>query len=317
MVGAATREAEMVDDENGQQPMPPVSEGLTNPRTSGSATTSRRRVPGWLKWTAPCVLLIQVVLVTAGVLDVRSAVSIAVVLEALTALIAVVLAVTAGSEYRQQRRAGASRPQAALAALDPVAPGPMIALLRHELGIFSSFLYAVRRRRDVPAGAQAFSYGREQRPMVVLMLILSVVELGVVSWLIPWRWLELLLLILGLYGLVWILGFQLSMYVRPHVLDAQRLRLRFAHIGEVWIPLKDVASVRKQLGSGHKKTISIDAERVAVSVMGSTNVAVHLRLGSNIVVNGRTHDDVKVASFMVDEPADAVRQLCQRIVSQG
>lgn len=97
-------------------------DGAGAPESAASSGGVRHRVPSWLKWVAPAVLLVEAVLVITGALDLGRAVVLALVMEVVMTLVAVVLAATAGSLYRRSRRQGTGRQQALLGALAPLAP---------------------------------------------------------------------------------------------------------------------------------------------------------------------------------------------------
>lgn len=273
------------------------------------ALLGSRAFPRWLKWLAPAVLVVELVLVMIGLLNVRQAALIALALEIALAVVAGGLALAAGSQYRSLRGQGMPRQRAFLAALTPVVPGPAVTVLRHELGVLSALWLGVRRRREVPQGGVPLDYGRDQRPVLAAILVLSIVEMVVVALVVPWAWLETLLLMLSAYGLVWIIAFPVSMFVRPHVVADDRLLLRCAHFGKLSVPTHAVLSARKSLKSGHRKVLAQDGDTVALALAGSTNVTVRLVSGTVVVANDEQRLSVSAVSFMVDEPDLAIAAL--------
>lgn len=92
------------------------------------------------------------------------------------------------------------------------------------------------RRPRVPAGASAFSYDVPFRPILTAFLCVSIVEVVVVDLITqPWPWVRLPLLVLGVWGVLFMLGMLLGYRTRPHAVGPDGIRLRNG--GEVDIDL--------------------------------------------------------------------------------
>ncbi|GAB2692558.1 hypothetical protein [Thalassiella azotivora] len=282
----------------------------------GRTTKRVDRVLGLVKWVALAVVLVQALLVWTGVLDLREAVGLALALEALLALAAVTLAVRGGVGYRRARAQGSTREEAFLEALRPVVPAFLLAVVRHEYGVFGAIGQRLRGRVDVAPEATAVPYGRDVTPFLALFAGLSVVELVVVHLLVPWEWLRVLLLVLGAYGLVWIIGLLCAIHVRPHQVDRSTLLLRFAHVAQVAVPADAVVKAAAQLSSGHRRTVDVEGGHLALAVGGSTNVRVQLRPGTRVTTGRGEVHHVDSVSFTADEAPAAVRAI-ERAAAQG
>jgi hypothetical protein len=57
-------------------------------------------------------------------------------------------------------------------------------------------------RRGTP-----LTYGGQLRPLLAGIAAVSVLEVAVVEIMAPWAWLRWTLLVVGVYGLIWVLGF--------------------------------------------------------------------------------------------------------------
>jgi hypothetical protein len=100
-------------------------------------------------------------------------------------------------------------------------------LVRLEIGIWRSLFLGLTRR--VPGrgpGVEAFSYAKEITPILWAFIFVSALELPVVHLLIPWQPLKLAVLILSVWGLLWMLGYLAGMRVFRHLLDDSGLRIR-------------------------------------------------------------------------------------------
>ena len=139
-------------------------------------------------------------------------------------------------------------------------------------GYQSVYRFALRRPR-VPAGAAAFSYHQTVLPVLIVFTVLSAVELVVVD-LIVRRWwppARIPLLVLGIWGVTFMLGLLFGMLVRPHAVGPDGIRVRSG--AEVDLPLAwdDIASVTLR-----KRTIADKQPKVTVDDQGEATL--HLRI---------------------------------------
>lgn len=276
------------------------------------AGRTRTRLPRWVTWVGPAFLLLQVVLVRTGVLDLRHAAVVTVVVESALAVVAVVLAVRAGSTFRESRRQGASTQQAFFAATAEVMPGPAATVLKHEVGVITGLVTGLRPKRALPEGIVALGYGQDQRVLMIVLSVLSVGEVALVHLLVPWSWLRIALLVLGAYGILWLVGFTLSVRTRPHTVGPDTVDLRCAHLATVSIPTRAVLSVRPHVRTGDKSVVDVDGAAVAISFAGGTNVTAQLAPGSRVVLDGVRTVPADSVSFMVDDPRTAISVFAEK-----
>lgn len=266
-----------------------------------------------LKWATPSVVVVQAVLVATGVLELGSAIRIALLIEAVLLIAAVVLALTARGTYRRMRAEGAARGAALYAAARRSLPGPVVAITRHELRVLRTLWLAVRRRDDVPPGATAFSYGASQAPVFYALVAVSLVEIGVVHWLLPWAWARMILGLLGLYGAVWLIGFHQTFQRRPHYAHRGHLVLRCGYLGEIAVALEDIAGARKDFRSWRSRSFALHenvdgAPAVSLTPSGMTDVALHLTPDATVRVGTRTLTG-PVIHVTCDDPAELLDHL--------
>lgn len=262
-----------------------------------------------LRWAAPAVLLVEVVLVAGGRLSLGRAALLFVLVEALLALTVAGQLVAARRRYRQARTAGAEAEEALDEALRTVLPGPIATAVHHELRLWSSLVLLARRRRHgVPPGAVAIPYDRDLRPMAVAFLGLAVVELAVVELAVPWATVRWVLLVAGVWTLLFVAGVAAANVVRPHVVTGEVLRLRSATFADVRVPLDRVASVAVRRRPAPDRTISVADAELVLGISGSTGVEVRLT-GPTTTGLGRGSATVGVVRFAADDPAAAARAL--------
>ena len=139
-------------------------------------------------------------------------------------------------------------------------------------GYQNSYRFLFRRPR-VPAGAAGFSYHEPVLPILVVFTVVSAVELVVVD-VIVHRWWpagRIPLLVLGIWGVTFMLGLLFGMLVRPHAVGPDGIRIRSG--SEVDLPLTwdDIYAVAPR-----KRTIQEKEPRVTVNEQGEATL--HLRI---------------------------------------
>jgi hypothetical protein len=130
-----------------------------------------------------------------------------------------------------------------------------------EIGIWRSLFFWVARR--VPGhgpGAQSFAYAKQVTPLLVAFIVVSAVELPVVHLLLPWDTVRLIVLVLSVWGLLWMVGFLAGMKVFRHLLDDTGLRIRSGATVDIHIPWDAIKGVTSRRG-GAPTGKSVDVER--------------------------------------------------------
>jgi hypothetical protein len=187
--------------------------------------------------------------------------------------------------------------------------------LRGQARLLQSLVLWMRRRHDVPPGATALPYGREGRVLGLALLAASVIEVVAVELVVPWPGVRLVLLVLGLYGVLAVLGWVADLSVRPHVLTAESLRLRLGSATEVDVPLAAVERVSRRL-RGAEGTVTLADGTLVLAVGNQTQIEVRLTEPLEVTV-GRRAGTVQVVRFSVDDPAAALRMLQDAAAQTG
>lgn len=191
------------------------------------------------------VILVEVVLIFTGVLDLVSAVKIVVLIElSLFIFVAVELYLVARA-VRVARASGQDLPFALETALSEFFPHVVARYLRQDFMLIRAIWMLVTRRRDVGTGEHPLRYSS---PLVYMLSAIAVVDGAVaipIHVLLPPGWFRTLLLILGILGFIWLLGFLASLIVYPHTISNSRLRLRFSVFHNITIPTQTITSVQK------------------------------------------------------------------------
>lgn len=117
-----------------------------------------------------------------------------------------------------------------------------------ELALYRSLARWVARRPDVPKGATSIGYAQLVGPMLWLWIFGSATEVVVVEVVlrnIDAGWAEavrLPFLVIGIWGVLWMLGMLAAHHVRPHLLTSDRLRIRNSARTWLEVPLDAVTS---------------------------------------------------------------------------
>src|SRR5215218_8893391 len=267
------------------------------------------------RWLAVLVPLAEIVLVVSGFLDVRTAVVVGLVLEALLAVVVVGEVALFRRAYRRSRADGQTRSAAAGAGLRAAWPPSVIALADAEIGLWRALWWAVRGRRDVGPGDLPIPYADRFTVLTWAICCLGVLELGVVHVLTArWPVARWALFALGVYALLWMLAFSLSLRQRPHLLRDGELLLRFGHFRTTAVPLADLVSVTGSVVAGHKRTVVLDGDRLALPVMSDTDVELRFDPPVAVEVKGRSIE-LSAIAFYADEPRTVVPLLRARVLS--
>lgn len=180
-----------------------------------------------------------------------------------------------------------------------------------ELRMYASIGRAVARRPDVEPGGEGYRYDAPVRVLVVAFLVVSAVELVVVDLLVHrWPLVRVPFLVVGVWGLVWMLGLLCSHRVRPHAVGPSGLVLRDGIDLDLHLPLEAVAEVRTRRRSYAEKPARVvedQGSRVLVlHVSQETDVDLRL-VGPRTfrLPNGRVVE-VDAVRVWVDDPAGFV-----------
>lgn len=195
-------------------------------------------------------------------------------------------------------------------------------LIRHafvfEINIYKSLLRWVLRRPSVPPGSAPIGYAQMVTPVLALWIFGSALEIPVAHVLVPWHGVRIALIILGVWGLLWMIGFLAGLCSYPHLLDADTLRVRSGPMHDIAIPLAAIARVSSRESSLPSSMWVLQPETtdagVHLNVAVSGQVNVHVALRQPLPVTTRKGPmTITAISFWADEP----RQLVARLSSTG
>ena len=222
------------------------------------------------------------------------------------ALVAAVLLYELARWLRTHRRhlsTGAEWRAAAVAAAVDLLPTPVRTALHWEWRVWTGLIRGLFRRPDIPPGATAFTHHRALAPVRWTLVGLLVVEVVVVHLLVPAGALRLVLLLVGLYGLIWLTGFLLgSGPVRPHLVDGRRVVLRRGLTIDVVVPLDAIARVS---AVRHNRTgaATVQVDDRTLSLVDNGGTCIEITLGAPLLVTlPRRTVEIDTVRAWVDEP---------------
>jgi hypothetical protein len=177
------------------------------------------------------------------------------------------------------------------------------AAVRLELSIWKSLYRFLAFRPRVPRGAGAFTYDKPIRAILIVFIALSAIEIPIIDLIVHrWDFVRIPLLVLGFWGLTWMVGLLLGYLTRPHAVGPAGLRIRHGDEVEIAVSWSEVASVAPLAERVEgAKTFRSDGDLLVIAVQEQTNIEVELERAMPVRVGSRT-TSVRVVRFWVDDP---------------
>lgn len=186
-----------------------------------------------------------------------------------------------------------------------------------EINIYMSLLRWLFRRPSIPAGFEPVGYAHLATPMMGLWIFGSVLELPLVHVLVPWRGVRISLLVIGVWGLLWMLGALAGMRSYPHLLGADALRIRNGATHDIAVPWAAIAQVTiedRSLPSSMwvlQPQETDEGTHLNVAVSGRVNL--HLTLRNQACLRTKKGDMLVTGlSLWVDEPREVAPRIRRR-----
>jgi hypothetical protein len=193
--------------------------------------------------------------------------------------------------------------------------------VRFELGVWRS-LYLWVRRRDPGAspGAERYTYVKAVELVYWVFIVVSAIEVPVAHMLVPWEPVKVALLMVGVWGLMWMVGMLAAYKVNTHLVEPAGVRLRNGFAFDTTIPWDVIASVtvreRSRQGS---RAVQIDETETGttlhVVVSSRTNIDVALHRPATVTVP-RGVQTVTAVRFFADDPRSLVRRIRADLADQ-
>jgi hypothetical protein len=191
-----------------------------------------------------------------------------------------------------------------------------------EIGIWRSlFLLVTRRVPGRGPGVETFSYVRAPAPVIGAFIFVSALEMVVVHLLLPWETVRLIVLVVSVWGLLWMIGYLASLKVFPHLVGPDGLRVRSGTSADIAIPWEAVAAVRQRRGSvSSQRRVELergdDGTVVSVPVLKLTRVEVVLRRPTTVALPGGP-EQVTAVRLNADDHRGLVARAREHLASRA
>ena len=190
------------------------------------------------------------------------------------------------------------------------------AALKLEVTLYLALGRWVTRRPDVPPGTTPIGYSRLAAPMLWLWIFGSATEVVVLDVLLSrwWTPLRIPLLVVGVWGLVWMLGMMAAYRTRPHLLGDESIQVRDGIHARVDVPLDRIASIRSVDHDlpGLMRSVHVEGDLVLVGVGSRTNLELVLT-GPTTMTIPAGPTTVSRVGLWVDEPREVAETLRRRL----
>lgn len=198
--------------------------------------------------------------------------------------------------------------------------------LAMELAVYASIGRFVARRPAIPRGAVGFGYHRPVLTILMIFIVLSAVEIPIFD-LIVHRWpaVRITLLVLGIWGLTWMLGLLCAYLMRPHTVGPDGIRVRAGLETDLALSWDDIASVARRPQVDEPKSpkiVDADASRTLfVRLNNETNIEVELEGPTLVRLPGHGAaggvQEVTAVRIWVDDPAGFMDEVRRRLAPVG
>jgi hypothetical protein len=176
----------------------------------------------------------------------------------------------------------------------------------------SLFRWILRRPTPLPAGTEAFGYVGVIRPIMVVFIVLSAVEIPIfdliISRLVPWEPARWIALGLSVYGFIWMLGALAMVTLHPHLVGGSGIRVRNGFAVDLTIPWDSIAAVHgryRSLPSSRGVQVEHDDHGPIVNLgaASQTSVDITLREPTSLPLPKGPSEPTTRVRIYVDDPA--------------
>lgn len=174
----------------------------------------------------------------------------------------------------------------------------------------------ITRRPRVPAGATAFPNSAPIVPLLIAFAVVSAIEVVVVD-LIVQRWpvVRIICLVLGIWGVTFMLGMLASARMTPHAVGPAGLLVRSGTAVRQAVGWAQIESITaKTYVREQSKSIQVDGPVLYLVMQSATNVAVRLREPVTVRLPDRDVEVIEIR-FHADDPAALVAAAGSHLVA--
>lgn len=197
--------------------------------------------------------------------------------------------------------------------------------VRYEIGMWRSlFRWLLRRPPTTEPGAEVFGYVGVVQPILIAFIVLSAVEIPIFDLILrhtlPWSSVRKVVLALGVWGLLWMIGLFASLRVHPHIAGAAGLRVRNGFAVDFLVPWAAIATVGARYRSlpSNRSVQTEHEESGAVLNIGAgrqTSVDLVLREPLRVGLPKGQSEPVREIRIYADDPAALVARVRQHLAT--
>jgi hypothetical protein len=179
----------------------------------------------------------------------------------------------------------------------------------YEAGIWRSlYRWLTRRPRSTDPEAALFGCACEVTPILIAFIVVSALEIPIVSLIFPWPAVRDALLVLGVWSLIWMFGLLAALRVHPHVLAKEGLEIRSGFQFNLRIAWDRIANIRLRHSSSVERKLQIEHSEsgATLAVHGTCNIEVTLRAPTTVEFSDGRRANVDALRFYADEPSELV-----------
>lgn len=196
---------------------------------------------------------------------------------------------------------------------------------RYEIGMWRSlYRWLLRRPPTAEPGAEVFSYVGVVQPILIAFIVLSAVEIPIFDLILrhtlPWPSVRKVMLALGIWGLLWMIGLFASLRVHPHVAAAAGLRVRSGFTVDFLVPWAAIATAGARYRSLPSNR-SVQLEHVPAGTIlnigagKQTSVDLVLREPLRVGLPAGPSEPVRELRLYADDPAALVVRIRQHLAA--
>jgi hypothetical protein len=184
--------------------------------------------------------------------------------------------------------------------------------LRLELGIYAAIGRAIARRPAVAPGAAGFPYHRPVMTLLIVFIALSAVEIPIVDLIVhQWPVVRIAFLILGIWGVTWMIGLLCAYLMRPHTVGPEGVRVREGIEIDIALTWDDIAAIERAPRMDEPKSPRFEGEgddrALVLRMQDETNILITLERPTEVRLPGHAPkggvQSVSTVRLWTDDPA--------------
>lgn len=170
--------------------------------------------------------------------------------------------------------------------------GFVVRALRVELRIYTSIARAVTGRRAIAPGSTGFGYHRPIFTILLIFIVLSAIEIPILDLIVhQWPPVRIGFLVLGIWGLTWMIGLLCAQLMRPHTVGPDGISVREGLEIDIALPWDDIAAVVRSPRVDEPKTPRVTESEgirtLSIRVQNETNVEIELERRTAVRLPGQ------------------------------